>query len=150
MKAVYKHTNLTARDWQRLARFYCDVFGCVQKPPQRNLSGEWLEKLTSLPGARLRGIHLLLPGVGADGPTLEIFEYSHMRNGNRPVVNQPGYGHIAFHVDDVDEAVSAVRRHGGSLVGEVVTTDIEGVGRLHVAYARDPEGNIVELQRWTN
>jgi predicted enzyme related to lactoylglutathione lyase len=24
----YVHTNLIAADWQRLARFYCDVFGC--------------------------------------------------------------------------------------------------------------------------
>ena len=27
MKTVYKHTNIIARDWQSLARFYEEVFG---------------------------------------------------------------------------------------------------------------------------
>jgi hypothetical protein len=39
MKARYKYTNLIARDWQRLAQFYEDVFGCVRVPPERHLSG---------------------------------------------------------------------------------------------------------------
>jgi catechol 2,3-dioxygenase-like lactoylglutathione lyase family enzyme len=145
----YVHTNLTCRDWRALVRFYCDVFGCVPKPPQRDLSGDWLEKLTSIPGARLQGLHLLLPGVGPDGPTLEIFEYETMIASGLPVVNQPGYGHLACLVDDVDRAANEVVAHGGSLVGEIVETVISGVGVLRVAYARDPEGNIVELQNWT-
>ena len=28
MKANYRHTNIIARDWQALAKFYQDVFGC--------------------------------------------------------------------------------------------------------------------------
>ena len=147
--ATYVHTNLTGRDWKRLVRFYCDVFGCVPRPPERDLSGDWLEKLTSLPGARVRGLHLRLPGGDPHtGPTLEIFQYEQMEDGSRPVVNEPGYGHLAFLVDDVDEAVREVMRHGGSMVGEAVRTDVAGVGALWVAYVRDPEGNIIELQHW--
>ncbi len=56
--ATYVHTNLTGRDWRALARFYCDVFGCPPKPPERDLSGTWLDNLT----AHLTGVHLLLPG----------------------------------------------------------------------------------------
>jgi predicted enzyme related to lactoylglutathione lyase len=33
MRARYAHTKLIARDWQRLARFYERVFGCVRVPP---------------------------------------------------------------------------------------------------------------------
>jgi predicted enzyme related to lactoylglutathione lyase len=65
-----------------------------------------------------------------------------------PAPNQPGYGHIAFAVDDVTATLDAVRRAGGSAVGDLVSTDVPGVGRLEVVYARDPEGNIIELQRW--
>lgn len=149
MNAVYVHTNLTCRDWRALVRFYCDVFGCVPKPPQRDLSGGWFDKLTSIPDARVQGLHLLLPGVGPDGPTLEIFEYERMIAVGLPVVNQPGYGHLAFHVDDVERAVNEVIAHGGTLVGEIANTTVSGAGDLCVAYARDPEGNIVELQHWT-
>ena len=38
---------------------------------------------------------------------------------------------------------------GGSTVGDVVTTQVDGVGFLRVVYARDPEGNIIELQKWS-
>jgi predicted enzyme related to lactoylglutathione lyase len=149
IKAKYVHTNLTARDWRRLVRFYHDVFGCKSRPPERDLSGSWLDELTAVPKAHLTGIHLGLPGFGDEGPTLEIFSYDAMNTSALPVVNEPGFGHIAFQVDDVESAVEAVKAQGGGLVGNVATTEVQGVGRLRVAYARDPEGNIVELQNWS-
>ena len=36
---------------------------------------------------------------------------------------------------------------GGGTVGEVVKVDLPGVGRLEFAYMRDPEGNVIEIQR---
>lgn len=148
IQAQYVHTNLTARDWRRLVRFYRDVFGCVPKPPERDLSGNWLDGLTALEGAHLTGMHLVLPGFPPDGPTLEIFGYDEMVPTPTPVVNQPGFGHLAFAVDYVELALRAVLAGGGSSVGSVSTTEVEGVGILRVVYARDPEGNILELQRW--
>lgn len=71
----YVHTNLVAQDWQRLARFYQDVFACVPVPPERHYSGEPFDALTNLQNASLRGMHLRLPGFGEGGPTLEIFTY---------------------------------------------------------------------------
>jgi predicted enzyme related to lactoylglutathione lyase len=66
-----------------------------------------------------------------------------------PVVNEPGFGHMAFLVDDVDAALAAVRSAGGGAVGQISTTEVKGVGSLRVVYARDPEGNILELQHWS-
>ena len=148
INAKYVHTNLTARDWRRLVRFYQDVLGCVPKPPERDLSGTWLDGLTALEGAHLTGMHLLLPGLPPGGPTLEIFGYDEMVQTPLPVVNQPGFGHLAFAVNDVELALQAVVAGGGSSVGSVSTSEVEGVGILRVVYARDPEGNILELQRW--
>ena len=34
--ARYVHTNLIARDWRELARFYVEVFGCELVPPERD------------------------------------------------------------------------------------------------------------------
>lgn len=149
IRAKYVHTNLTGRDWRALVRFYCDVFGCRPKPPERDLAGPWLDGLTSLPAAHLTGLHLLLPGCGEDGPTLEIFSYEQMVQAGVPVVNEPGFGHIAFLVEDVDLAFRAVLQAGGGAVGNIVRTNVSAVGTLTVVYARDPEGNIVELQNWS-
>lgn len=148
IKAKYIHTNLTAREWRRLVHFYSEVFGCNPKPPERDLSGDWVDQLTNLKNARVRGMHLSLPGLTNDGPTLEIFSYDEMRQNPAPVANEPGYGHLAFAVDDVEEALKAVVAAGGSAVGAVATSAVAGVGNLRVVYARDPEGNIIELQRW--
>jgi len=147
--AKYVHTNLTARDWRRLSRFYVEVFGCVPQRPERDLSGQWLDDLTAVDAAHLTGVHLRLPGFGGDGPTLEIFSYDRMLERSTPAVNEPGLGHLAFQVEDVDAALNAVLASGGAAVGQVATTEVKGVGMLRVVYARDPEGNILELQTWS-
>ncbi len=148
IRAKYVHTNLTARDWRRLMHFYSEVFGCIPKPPERDLAGDWVDQLTNLKMTRIRGMHLSFPGFATDGPTLEIFTYDEMRENSRPVANEPGFGHLAFAVEDVAEALKAVIAAGGSVVGEVATSKVAGVGELQVVYARDPEANIIELQRW--
>jgi predicted enzyme related to lactoylglutathione lyase len=137
-----------AADWRTLADFYEQAFGCTPVPPPRDLAGEWLERGTGLPGAHLYGIHLRLPGSD-DGPTLEIFGYSRIEPRPSPIVaNRTGLAHLAFLVDDVHEAARLVLALGGSLLGEVSTSEVDGVGRLTFVYAADPEGNVVELQSW--
>jgi predicted enzyme related to lactoylglutathione lyase len=147
--AKYVHTNLIARDWKKMVRFYSEVFGCEPKGPERDMSGAWLDQLTSLRNAHLRGVHLRLPGYADNGPTLEIFSYDQLIDGELPAANQTGFAHIAFGVNDVDQALQAVMAAGGSTVGEIVTKQVDGVGVLRAVYARDPEGNIIELQKWS-
>jgi catechol 2,3-dioxygenase-like lactoylglutathione lyase family enzyme len=100
INARYVHTNLIAGDWKKLVRFYRDVFGCIPRGPERDLSGEWLDRVTSLSAARLGGVHLRLPGYGDTGPTLEIFSYEDMSDKQLPMPNEPGFAHVAFAVDD--------------------------------------------------
>lgn len=148
MKAKFKHTNIVASDWRRLAAFYQDVFGCVLVPPERDLAGEWLERGTGVTRARLAGAHLLLPGHGRDGPTLEIYQYAGSEPRPATAANREGLAHIAFEVDDVEEAERLVLERGGRRVGEITSSPVAGVGLLTFVYLADPEGNIIELQAW--
>jgi catechol 2,3-dioxygenase-like lactoylglutathione lyase family enzyme len=147
--ARFAHVNLIAKDWRRLARFYEQVLGCVLVPPERRLQGQWLENATGVSGARIQGAHLRLPGSGEEGPTLEIFQYDQHLERPSIAVNRPGLGHVAFAVDDVKAARDAVLVAGGSPVGEIVTLPIPGAGAVTFVYVTDPEGNIIELQRWS-
>jgi predicted enzyme related to lactoylglutathione lyase len=149
MNARYGHTNLVARNWRVLAGFYEELFGCVPVPPERDYRGPDLEAGTGVPGAALRGVHLRLPGHGPNGPTLEIYQYQPELDGMPPVVNRPGFGHIAFAVDDVPRARQTVLDAGGRAVGEVVTLQTSDGRRVTWCYVTDPEGNIVELQAWS-
>jgi catechol 2,3-dioxygenase-like lactoylglutathione lyase family enzyme len=143
ISARYVHTNIIARDWRVLARFYEDVFGCVRVPPERDLSGEWLDRGTGIAKAHVCGAHLRLPGHGDAGPTIEIFSYDEVAPQSHPVANRVGYGHVAFLVDDVARAMAEVVMHGGK-PGEIVSN-----GKVEFVYVRDPEDNLIELQRWT-
>jgi catechol 2,3-dioxygenase-like lactoylglutathione lyase family enzyme len=147
--ARYVHTNLVANDWQALAGFYERVFGCEVVPPERHFSGPTLEAGTGIPGARLDGVHLRLPGQGPAGPTLEVFSYSRAAERVPALVNRPGFGHIAFEVESVAEARLEVLREGGREVGEVVTLTTADDRQVTWCYLTDPEGNIIELQSWS-
>jgi predicted enzyme related to lactoylglutathione lyase len=148
MKIAFTHTNIVAKDWKGLANFYIEVFGCRPKPPERDLSGNWLDRLTGIEGVHIRGIHLTLPGFDSGGPTLEIFQYNEEQDHPFKGINTRGYGHIAFAVDDVDECLNRLLEHGGATVAETVRGTVAGVGTIHLVYAKDPEGNIIEIQKW--
>ncbi|GIV39273.1 MAG: hypothetical protein KatS3mg033_1073 [Thermonema sp.] len=145
----YVHTNLIAKDWRRLADFYINVFGCVPVPPERHYEGEDLERATGIEGAILEGVHLRLPGWGEEGPTLEIFSYNNLQESLPVAVNRPGYTHIAFEVADVAAIRRKVIAHGGSAVGDIVTLTARNGAKVTWCYMRDPEGNMIELQRWS-
>lgn len=147
MTVKYVHTNIISKDWKALANFYIEVFECRPALPETKLSGEWLEKGTGVKNAELKGQHLLLPGHGDKGPTLEIFEYTEMLEKPEPAANRKGFGHIAFHVDDVEASLALLIEHGGKKTGEVVNQEYK-TGFLIFVYAEDPEGNIVEIQNW--
>ena len=144
--AKYGHTNLIAEDWRTLARFYEEQFGCTPVPPERDFKGQDLERGTGIAGAELRGVHLRLPGHGDNGPTLEIFNYNFLQSRPSTAVNRPGFGHIAFVVNDVHTARAAVLAAGGRAVGEVVTLTNAAGAKLTWVYVTDPEGNVIELQ----
>ena len=148
LHAKYVHTNIVARDWRGLARFYEEVFGCQRLPPERHYHGPWVGDVTALRKARLEGIHLRLPGCGPDGPTLEIFQYDPIQDDGPAAANRKGFAHIAFHVADVALGINRVLDAGGKQVGKLHTMEVPAAGRITLVYMSDPEGNIIELQKW--
>lgn len=144
----YVHTNIIARNSERLIEFYKTVFHCKSINEKRELRGEWLDQITGLKNAHITGEHLLLPGWSSDHPTLEIFSYDELAESLPAEINRPGIAHIAFEVDDVRETVKEIIKAGGSTIGDVVTADYPNDVKATFVYARDPEGNIIELQSW--
>ncbi len=147
--AHYSHTNLIARDWRSLAAFYEAVFGCVRTYPERDYAPAQVEGGTGVIGSGFAGAHLLLPGYGSEGPTLEIYTYDPAIEGALPQVNAPGFAHVAFGVDDVDSAQREVLDSGGSAVADVISSTRSDGAVIKWCYVRDPEGNIIELQSWS-
>ena len=144
----FAHTNIVSSNWKELVEFYVQTFECKIIPPIRNQSGEFLEKGTGLKKAKLQGAHLLLPGYGKKGPTLEIYQYETIENQGNIPPNRRGFGHIAFEVESVEKTLEIVLKNGGDKLGEIVKKTIEGAGEITFVYGRDPDGNVIELQNW--
>ncbi len=144
----YVHTNIISTDWQSLATFYQQVFGCKPIPPIRNHSGTWLDKGTGVSGASLVGIHLSLPGYEHNGPTLEIYTYLDTIQNDSIMPNTTGISHLAFEVNDVQSVLQDILKFGGSRLGKIASHAVSGVGNITFVYARDPDGNILEIQSW--
>lgn len=148
MSIQYVHTNIIAKNWRQLADFYIRVFNCRPLDPERDLAGEWIDKLTAIDNVRVRGIHLRLPGY-ENGPTLEIFQYEPEQTKDLPpAINRQGLGHLAFHVDDVEMVLADLVAHGGRQLGALIEKRYDSLGLLTAVYAADPEGNFIEIQNW--
>lgn len=144
----YIHTNLTVLDIEKMKDFYVNVFGCTPVRETQSLSGEWISKITSVEKGIIIYVHLRFPGYDRNGPELELVQYKNHINQFKITANTAGFGHIAFSVSDVNEALSAVIKAGGGSIGKTVTVDVPNRGRLTEVYATDPEGNILELQSY--
>lgn len=144
----YVHTDIIAKDADRLIAFYKKALHCRSIGETRDLRGPWLDGMTGLHDAHITGEHLLLPGYGDDHPTLEIFSYDELMEDVPAEINRPGLAHMAFEVDDVRETLGQIIAAGGSRLGDVVTASYPNDVEATFVYARDPEGNIIELQSW--
>lgn len=144
----FVHTNIVAQDFKKLAEFYKVVFECKPIDPPRDLKGKWIEEGTGVDGAEIKGVHMLLPGCGEEGPTLEIFEYNKSTKGGDKRVNRLGFAHISFRVDNIHNLLRKVIVNGGQQLGKLTSREIEGAGTITFVYVSDPEGNVIELQNW--
>lgn len=138
------HINIVARDADVLAAFYVNVFRCEYLRGPRTLSGENVSRGNGISNSEIYSIWLKLPGI--DVPFLEIHQHKVTHDRSLPRVNEPGFGHISFQMDDIDFVLSAIINGGGSQIGEI--TDFGTADQpFLIVYARDPEGNVLELEQ---
>ena len=105
------------------------------------VEGPLVGKLIGLNDVRAT-LAMMRPPDGHGGIELDKFHTpSAIRFG--PVdapVNALGLRRVMFAVDDIDEVVARMQRHGAELIGEMQYED-----RYRLAYIRGPEGIIVGL-----
>lgn len=105
------------------------------------VEGEWAGHVTGLGTQRVEIAMMVTPdGHGR----LEISRFLtppvSADHRNAPV-NALGYLRIMFAVDDIDEMLARLRKHGAQLVGEVVQYE----DSYRLCYIRGPEGLLIGL-----
>lgn len=120
-------------EWQR--RFYADAFGLVTVEAELEI-GE----------AGVRSVII----AAENGLRVELIERTGSVNrGPMDAIGragQQGYTHVALRVKDLQGAVDAVVRAGGSVVSDPADARRPGV---RYAFVGDPEGTLIELVQCT-
>jgi catechol 2,3-dioxygenase-like lactoylglutathione lyase family enzyme len=108
------HTGLTVSDLDRSVAFYRDLLG-LELISQWDSSQPYLRAIVGYPDAELRIALLRVPPGpdGAPGHHIELLEYRRPR-GARGDANtfNPGNGHVAFMVADIDATYARLRARG--------------------------------------
>lgn len=138
------HINIVARDAEALAAFYVNIMQCeVFRGPTR-LSGEKVSRGNGLSSSDIRTTWLKFPEL--ERPFLEIHEHTVTHHRGQPRVNEPGFGHLAFEIENVGDTLSKIIQAGGAQIGQLTDFGTPEMPIL-IAYARDPEGNVLELEQ---
>ena len=105
------------------------------------IEGKWAGRITGLGDQRVEIAMMRTP----DGHSrLELSRFlapAVVADHRNAPVNALGYLRVMFAVDDLDDTLARLRKHGAKLVGEVV--EYEDTYRL--CYIRGPEGLLIGL-----
>ena len=105
------------------------------------VEGEWAGRVTGL-GNQCVEVAMMVTPDGHSRLELSQFLTPHTVADHRTApVNSLGYLRIMFRVDNLDELLSRLEKHGAQLVGEVV--NYENIYRL--CYIRGTEGLLIGL-----
>ena len=131
-----RHHAVTGPSAAVLQEFYA-YFGFTQLIVEESPDSGYIKALSggAWSGARILKLR------NAVGDVFEIIEPSACSN-EASWGGSGNWSHLAFTVDNCDEAVSAVLAMGGQLVGGPVTNP---EAPYRVAYVRDPAQNLIEL-----
>jgi catechol 2,3-dioxygenase-like lactoylglutathione lyase family enzyme len=110
------------------------------------IEGEWAGRVTGLDSQRVETAMMVTP----DGHSrLEISQFltpPAISDHRTAPVNALGYLRVMFAIEDIDEMVARLNKHGAELVGEVVQYE----NSYRLCYIRGTEGLLIGLAEQLN
>ncbi len=134
-----RHVGIVVRDIEKALSFWRDLMGLTVAIDFRE-EGEFIDTVQNLSGVLLRMIKLTAP----DGSMVELLQ-DDAHPTPPPAANDlcdSGIRHIAFTVADIEASWRTLADAGCDLLSQPVTAP-DGKARLF--FARDFEGNLIEL-----
>ena len=105
------------------------------------IEGEWAGRVTGLANQRVEIAMLVTPDGHSRLELSRFLDPPVIADHRSAPVNALGYLRVMFTVDDIDDTLARLVRHGAQLVGDVV--QYEDAYRL--CYIRGPEGVLIGL-----
>lgn len=132
------HVAIATPNIERLAGFYHGLLGGERRGGQKIGPNPLYDQITGL-----QDVEVIPTWIVGRNITLELWQYL-----NPPTLplaeprafTEPGYNHVCFEVDSIDEAIEYITQSGGQLIKAVNKHD-----DIAVALLCDPDGNLLEL-----
>lgn len=146
------HIGFTVPDLDEAHDFFTRVIGCdyvYSLGPFKNDESDWMqEHLNVDPRTVMRRLNFYRC---KNGSNFEVFEYEAPgeRLEHPPLNSDVGGHHLAFYVDDLDEAVEYLRSEGIRVLGEPTASSAASTGQRWV-YFLSPWGMQFELVSFPN
>ena len=136
------HFSITCADAGRSLAFYRDLFGLVLVADREVEPHGFVERVTGVPVARVRIVHLQGYGVN-----FELLEFKEPRGDRRARgLHEAGSAHLCFVADDLDAELDRLKALGVRPRSPAPVTVVGGPNDGGKAlYVDDPDGNGVEI-----
>jgi catechol 2,3-dioxygenase-like lactoylglutathione lyase family enzyme len=139
---ISSHVGICVPDMEQAKRFYCDLLGFEEAWSVVG-EGEFLEKLTHIPGAKETCVQIIVPGGGR----IELQHYEPEGEIGTAKINNQGLNHLSFGVKDVWAEYERLSAAGVKFRCEPlpVTNPGHPVDGFLCTYFEDPWGLTLEL-----
>lgn len=142
----FRHIAIIAKDLDIMVNFYTQILGFEIKR-EFEIESEEFRTGINIPIAKAKGTHLQHSNLSME---IELFEFVEGQNNNQisSQANIPGYRHIAFVVEDLDQSYEVLKENGIEFFSAPITIkEPANVAGFQFVYFKDPEGNLIELNK---
>jgi catechol 2,3-dioxygenase-like lactoylglutathione lyase family enzyme len=134
------HVGIVVEDLEAAVAFFTELG--MELEVKMPVEGRWVDQVVGLENVSVEIAMMRIPdGHGGIELTKFVRPVPKRSEPHPAPANTVGIRRMMFAVEDIDDVVARLRRHGGELVGEIAR--YEDMYRL--CYVRGPEGIIVAL-----
>ena len=133
------NVGIVVEDLDRAVDFFVELG--LELEGRATIEGEWAGRVTGLGDQHVEVAMVRTPDGHSRLELSRFLRPAVIADHRKAPVNALGYLRVMFAVNDLDDTLSRLDKHGAELVGEVV--DYQGVYRL--CYIRGPEGLLIGL-----
>ena len=141
----FSHIGIGVTDLDRSVRFYTEVFGFTQLY-QLDFDNNEVAATMEIEG-KFRSAMLIRGDIRIE--LLQWVDVPVLGSGQRKPMNELGFTHLSFRVEDVDGLTEAIVAAGGTLVEQTRTVlgDAGDPAAPRFIYLTDPDGTRIELMQ---
>lgn len=132
------NVGIVVRDLDAAIAFFAELG--LRLEGRMVVEGEWVDQTLGLHGVRSE-IAMMRTPDGNGRVELSVYHNPEMVSTVPPVANTVGLHRIMFAVDNIDDTIARLRKHGAELLDQVA--QYENIYRL--CYLRGPEGILLAL-----